>query len=137
MSRYDDEITEADVDGVTVAYFSRAYADERSAAAAWERAREKARPDQNASVFRVMAQDGQHQVIIVANDRRHARRMRERISWGGEACQLSDEQEKAILARFREVILSGDQNSTSRWGGVGGIGITPDGSTGPLRRPKG
>ena len=78
--------------GSTVFFFARAYGDDRSSAAAYERGRAK---------------------------------ISERDEIG------------AIAGRFREVAAARASNSTASWGGVGGLGLGPEGSRGSIRRPQG
>ena len=131
-----DDIRLHDEDGVILAMFARSYADERSAKAAWERAQKKVRVQDSTSVFRVKRPDGQHVVIVVSDGERMAKRVRERVAFGGEPCDLSDDEIRAAAARLREVAEAGGLQSTTRWGGSG-ICVDPDGSTGLIDRPQG
>ena len=132
-----DDIVLHDEDGVTLAMFARAYVDDRGAKAAWERARQKIAPRDNTSVFRVQRPDQQQIIVVVSQSAELARRVRERVAWGGLPCDLSADEIQAMATRMREVSDAGGLRSTTRWGNVGGIGLEPEGSTGPRRRPQG
>ena len=107
------EIHEHKIDGaVSVFFFARAYGDDRSSAAAYERARAKISGKDNTSLFRVRA-------------------------WGGLEYSPTPDEIAAIASRFRVVAEAGALNSAASWGGVGGLGLGSEGSRGPMRRPQG
>jgi hypothetical protein len=124
-------------DEVSLGYFARAYEDARLAGVAWERSREKIRAEDNTSVFRVQRPTGEFLVIVVARDAASAKTAHERIVWGGTPTTLSGDEVTTIMARFREMFASGQQQSTARWGAVGGLGLGREGSQGPRRTPQG
>lgn len=132
-----DEIIDYHLDGVDLAYFARVYGDERSSQAAWERGLAKVRPDAGVSAFRVRRPSGEFLVVVVGGSRADARRARERVAWGGELVELTLDEAESVMARFREIMVAGQHQSVARWGGVGGLMITPEGSAGTGRRPQG
>jgi hypothetical protein len=133
------EIHEHKVYGAaSVFFFARAYGDDRSSAAAYERARAKISGKDNTSLFRVTApDDGRQLLFVVCGTLANARRARERIAWGGLEYSPTPDEIGAIAGRFREVAEAGALNSAASWGGVGGLGLGPEGSRGPIRRPQG
>jgi hypothetical protein len=133
------EIHEHKIDGaVSVFFFARAYGDDRSSAAAYERARAKISGEDNTSLFRVTApDDGRQLLFVLCGTLANARRALERIAWGGLEYSPTPDEIGAIASRFREVAESGALNSAASWGGVGGLGLGPEGSRGPIRRPRG
>ena len=131
------EIHEYALAEMTLGYFARSYADERTAAAAWQRADEKIRPRDNTSVFRVRRPDGQQVVIVVSQTVREAMNVLRRVAWGGTPCALADDEVESIMARLGEVARADGLNSSARWGGIGGLNLGPEGSQGPVRRPQG
>ncbi len=133
------EIHEHKIDGaVSVFFFARACGDDRSSAAAYERARAKISGKDNTSLFRVRApDDGRQLLFVLCGTLANARRARERIAWGGLEYSPTPDEIGAIPGRFREVAEAGALNSAASWGGVGGLGLGPEGSRGPIRRPQG
>jgi hypothetical protein len=92
----------------------------------------------NTSLFRVSApDDGRQLLCVLCGTLANARRARERIAWGGVEYSPTPEEISAIAGRFREVVEAGALNSSTSWGGVGGLGLGSDGSRGPIRRPQG
>jgi hypothetical protein len=132
-------ISEYEIDGgATVFFFARAYTDDRSSAAAYERARAKIIGQDNTSLFRVRApDDGRQLLFVLCGTHANAKRARERIAWGGAEYSPTSDEIAAIAGRFREVAEAGALNSTASWRGVGGLVLGPDGSRGPIRRPQG
>jgi hypothetical protein len=132
-------ISEYEIDGgATVFFFARVYTDDRSSAAAYERGRAKISKTDNTSLFRVKAPgDGRQLLFVSCGMLANARRARERIAWGGVEYTPTPEEIGAIASRFREVAEAGALNSSASWGGVGGLGLGPEGSRGPIRRPQG
>jgi len=132
-------ISEYQIDGgITVFFFARAYTDDRSSAAAYERARAKISKSDNTSLFRVRAPDGGRQMLFVlCGTLVNAKRARERVAWGGVQYQPTADEIAAIASRFREVAEAGALNSAASWGGAGGLGLGREGSRGPIRRPQG
>lgn len=124
-------------DDAEAVYFARIYADERTSKAAWERASKKIRADDDVSVFRVQRPNNEWLVIVLTADERRAKRVYERVAWGGAPCELTDDEIRTVIARFVEVGDAGRLQSTMRWGAVGGIDATPEGTIGPRRRPQG
>jgi len=133
------EIHEHKIDGAaSVFFFARSYADDRSSAAAYERARAKISGKDNTSLFRVKAPaDGRQLPFVLCGTLANARRARERIAWGGVEYSPTPDEIGAIASRFREVAEAGTLNSATSWGGVGGLGLGSEGSRGPMRRPQG
>jgi hypothetical protein len=129
-------ISEYEIDGgATVFFFARGYTDDRSSAAAYERARAKI---DNTSLFRAKAPaDGRRLLFVLCGTLANARRARERIACGGVEYTPAPDEIGAIAGRFREVAKAGALNSTASWGGVGGLGLGAQGSRGPIRRPQG
>lgn len=66
----------------------------------------------------------------------NAKRARERTAWGGVEFSPTPDEIGAIASRFREVAEAGALNSGASWGAVGGLGLGPEGSRGPMRRPQ-
>ena len=132
------EIHEHKIDGATGAFlFARTYVDDRSAAAAYERARAKLSGKDNTSLFRVRMPDNERQLVFVlCGTLANARRARERIAWGGFAYCPSPDEIAEIARRFRGVAEAGGLNSAASWAGVGGLSLGPEGSRGPIRRPR-
>jgi hypothetical protein len=133
------EIHEHKVYGAaSVFFFARAYGDDRSSAAAYERARAKISGQDNTSLFRVKAPADRRQLLFVLCDTlANAKRARERIAWGGLEYSLTPDEIAAIASRFRVVAEAGALNSAASCGGVGGLGLGSEGSRGPMRRPQG
>lgn len=132
-----EEIRQYPLGSLTAGYFARAYADENTAKRARQRAAEDIRSRDDTSVFRVVRPDGQHLLIVVSQTVENATRVRQRVSWGGESCVLADDEIDAVMARFVEVAEAGQLRSRIDWSGVGGLGVNPGGSLGPLRRRQG
>jgi hypothetical protein len=132
-------ISEYEIDsGATVLFFARAYTDDRSSAAAYERGRAKISKRDNTSLFRVKAPDDQRQLLFVlCGTLANAKRARERIAWGGVEYDPTLEEIGAIAGRFREVAEAGALNSSASWGGAGGLDLGSEGSRGSIRRPQG
>jgi hypothetical protein len=132
-------ISEYEMDGgATVFFFARAYTNDRSSAAAYERGRAKISKTDNTSLFRVKAPGDERRLLFVlCGTPANAKRARERIAWGGVEYSPTPEEISAIASRFREVAEAGALNSATSWGGVGGLGLGPEGSRGPIRRPRG
>jgi hypothetical protein len=130
------EIHEHKIDGATsVFFFARTYGDDRSSAAAHERARAKINGKDNTSLFCVKAPaDGRQLLFVLCGTLANAKRARERSAWGGLEYSPTPH---AIASRFREVADAGPLSSAASWGGVGGVGLGPEGSRGPMRRPRG
>lgn len=133
------EIHEHQLDDVTsVFFFARIYDDDRSSAAAYERARAKISAKDNTSLFRVRApDDGRQLLFVLCGTLANAKRARERIAWGGVEYTPTPDEIAAIAGRFREVAEAGALRSAASWGGVGGLGLGSEGSRGPIRRPQG
>jgi hypothetical protein len=134
-----DEITAYPLGSVTLGYFARTYADEGAARRARQRADDDIRPRDDTSVFRVVRPEGDHPhvLIVVSQSIEGAARVRRRIAWGGEPCSLTGDEIDAVVARLAEVAEAGQLRSRIDWSGVGGIGVSPQGSLGPLRRGQG
>jgi len=134
-----DEITAYPLGPVMLGYFARIYADEGAARRARQRADENLKPRDNTSVFRVVRPEGErrHLIIVVSQSLESAVRVRRRIAWGGTPCSLTSDEIDAVVARLAEVAEAGQLRSRINWSGVGGIGINPRGSLGPLRRGQG
>ena len=132
-------ISEHEIDGgATVFFFARAYTDDRSSGAAYERGRAKISKTGNTSLFRVRTpDDGRHILFILCGTLANAKRARERVAWGGAEYDPTPDEIAAIASRFREVAEAGALNSASSWGGAGGLGLGREGSRGPIRRPQG
>jgi len=121
-----------------VFFFARVYEDDRASAAAYDRARAKIRAGDNTSVFRVRTPDaGRHLLFVLSGTRGYAERASERVAWGGEEYSPTIDEITAIGARLREVVHADALDGTASWSGVGGLGLGPTGSRGPLRRPRG
>ena len=133
------EIHEHKIDGAaSVFFFARTYGDDRSSAAAYERARAKLSGKDNTSLFRVKTPtEGRQLLFVLCGTLVNAKRARERIAWGGVGYTPTPDEIGAIAARFREVAEAGALNSAASWGGVGGLGLGREGSRGPMRRPQG
>jgi hypothetical protein len=127
------------IDGaVSAFFFARSYAEYRSSAAAYERARAKISGQDNTSRFRVTApDDGRHLLFVLCRTLANARRARERIAWGGVEYSPTSDEIAAIASRFREVAEAAPLNSAASWGGVGGLGSGSEGPRGPIRRAQG
>jgi hypothetical protein len=124
--------------GPTVFLFARAYADDRSSAAAYERGRAKISKRDNTSLFRVRAPDGgRHMLFVLCGTLANAKRARQRVAWGGVEYDPTPDEIGAIASRFREVAEAGALKSTASWGGAGGLALGREGSRGPIRRPQG
>jgi hypothetical protein len=132
-------IREYEIDGgATVYFFARAYADDRSSAAAYERARAKISGKDSTSLFRVKTpDDGRQLLFVLCGTLANAKRARERIAWGGDEYSPTPDEIAAIAGRFREVAEAGALNSSASWRGVGGLGLGAEGSRGPIRLPQG
>jgi hypothetical protein len=135
----DFEVREHAIDGAaTVFYFARSYSDDRGSAAAYRRARAKIGAQLNTSVFRVVRpEDGRQLLIIVSGTMADAKRVRERVAWGGEEYSPTSDEITAIGSRFREVAQAGGLNSEASWRDGGGLALGREGSRGPMRRPRG
>ena len=133
------KIHEHKIDGAgSVFFFARTYGDDRSSAAAYERARAKISGKDNTSLFRVKTPaDGRQLLFVLCGTLVNAKRARERIAWGGMEYSPTPYEIDAISSRFREVAQAGASNSAASWGGVGGLGLGLEGSRGPMRRPQG
>ncbi len=134
------EIREHRIDGTaaTVFFFARLYGDDRSSAAAYERARAKIGAQQNISMFRVATPDNGRQLLFVlCGTLANAERVRERVSWGGEEYSPTGDEIAAIGSRLRDVAQADALNSSASWRGVGGLGLRRGGSGGSMRRPQG
>ena len=120
-------ISEHEIDGgATVFFFARAYTDDRSSGAAYERGRAKISKTGNTSLFRVRTpDDGRHILFILCGTLANAKRARERVAWGGAEYDPTPDEIAAIASRFREVAEAGALNSASSWGGAGGLGLGP------------
>ena len=131
-------ISEYEIDGATVFLFARADSDGRSSAAAYERGRAKVSKGDDTSLFRVKAPDDERQMLFVlCGTLANAKRARERIAWGGAEYHPTPDEIGAIVSRFHGVAEAGALNSAASWGGVGGLGLGSEGSSGPIRRPQG
>ncbi len=132
-------ISEHEIDGgATVFFLARAYTDDRSSGAAYERGRAKISKTGNTSLSRVRTpDDGRHILFILCGTLANAKRARERVAWGGAEYDPTPDEIAAIASRFREVAEAGALNSASSWGGAGGLGLGREGSRGPIRRPQG
>ena len=133
------EIHEHKIDGAaSVFFFARTHGDDRSSAAAYERARAKISGKDNTSPFRVRApDDGRRLLFVLCGTLANPRRARERIAWGGVEYSPTPDEIGAIAGRFRELAETGALNSAASWGGVGGLRLGPEASHGPIRRPEG
>jgi hypothetical protein len=130
------EIHERKIDSAF--FFARIYGDDRSSAAAYERARARISGMDNTSLFGVKTPgDGRQLLFVLCGTLANAKRAREPIAWGGSAYSPTPDENRAIASRFREVAQAGALNSTASWGGVGGLALGPEGSRGPIRRPRG
>ena len=78
------EIHEHKIDGgASVFFFARTYGDDRSSAAAYERAQAKISGKDNTSLFRVKTPaDGRQLLFVLCGTLANAKRARERIAWG-------------------------------------------------------
>ncbi len=124
--------------GPTVFFFARAYTDDRSSGAAYERGRAKISKTDKTSLFRVSTpDDGRHILFVLCGALANVKRARERVAWGGAEYDPTPDEIGAIASRFREVADAGALNSTASWGGAGGLGLGREGSRGPIRRPQG
>lgn len=132
-------ISEYEIDGgPTVFFFARAYTDDRSSGAAYERGRAKISKRDNTSLFRVRTpDDGRHILFVLCGTLANAKRARERAAWGGVEYNPTPDEVATIASRFREVAKAGALNSTASWGGAGGLALGREGSRGPIRRPQG
>ncbi len=134
-------ISEYEIAGRSTAFFfARAYSDDRSSAAAYERGRAKISKRDDTSVFRVAAHDDDRRqmLFVLCGTLASAKcARRERIAWGGVDYVPPPDEIGAIAGRFLEVAEAGALNSTASWGGVGGLGLGPEGSHGSIRRPQG
>ena len=132
-------ISEYEIDGgPTVFFFARAYTDDRSSGAAYERGRAKISKTHNTSLFRVRTpDDGRYILFVLCGTLASAKRARERIAWGGAEYDPTPDEIGAIASRFREVADAGALNSTASWGGAGGLALGREGSRGPILRPQG
>jgi hypothetical protein len=132
-------ISEYEIDGgPTVFSFARAYTDDRSSGAAYERARAKISNTHNTSLFRVRTpDDGRRILFVLCGTRANAKRAGERIAWAGAKYDPTPDEIAAIASRFREVAEAGALNSTASSGGAGGLALGREGSRGPIRRPQG
>ena len=124
--------------GPAVFFFGRAYTDDRSSGAAYERGRAKISKRDTASLFRVRApDDGRHILFGLCGTLANAKRARERIAWGGAEYDPTPDEIAGIASRFREVADAGALNSTASWGAAGGLALGREGSRRPIRRPQG
>lgn len=132
-------IREYEIDGgATVQFFARAYADDRSSAAGYERARAKISGKDSTSLFRVSApDDGRQLLFVLCGTLANANRARERIAWGGDEYSPTPDEIAPIAGRFLEVAEAGALDSSASWCGVGGPGLGSERSRGPIRRPQG
>jgi hypothetical protein len=132
-------ISQHEIDGgPTVFFFARAYTDDRSSGAAYERGRAKISKTGSTSLFRVRRpDDGRHVLFVLRGTLADAKRARERVVWGGAEYDPTPHGIAAIASRFREVAQAGALNSAASWRGVGGLALGLEGSRGPIRRPQG
>jgi hypothetical protein len=135
----DPEIREHAIDDTaTVFFFARVYEDDVASAAAYERARAKIRPRDNTSLFRVRTPDGgRHLLFVLCGTRADAKRVRERVAWGGDEYNPTTDEITAMGSRLREVAQADALNSRASWSRLGGLAVGPKGSHGTLRRPRG
>ena len=108
-------ISEQEIDGgPTVFFFARAYTDDRSSGAAYERGRAKIGNRDITSLFRVRTPDDEwHILFVLCGTLTDAKRARERIAWGGGEYDPTPDEIGAIAGRFREVADAGALNSTA------------------------
>lgn len=125
-------------DAATVFFFARVYSDDLGSAAAYDRAKAKIGARDNTSLFRVKTpDDGRNLLFVLSGTLASAKRVQERVAWGGDEYIPTAEEITAIGSRLRESAEAHALTSTVSWSGVGGLGLGTEGSRGPLRRPRG
>ena len=119
-------------------FFARVYDDDLASAAAYDRARAKIGARDNTSVFRARTpHDSRQLLFVLSGTLANAKRVRERVAWGGHEYNPTAGEITAIGRRLRESAHAHALNSAVSWRGVGGLGLGAEGSRGPMRRSSG
>jgi hypothetical protein len=133
------DIREHKIEGTApVFFFARVYSDELTSAAAYDRAKAKIGARDNTSLFRVKTpDDGRNLLFVLSGTLASAKRVQERVAWGGDEYAPTTGEITAIGRRLAESAEAHALNSAASWSGVGGLGLGAEGSRGPQRRPDG
>lgn len=129
-----------EIDGLTLSYVARRYADEGTSGRAMERLNAKVSTEDGVSAMRVTRPSGEWLIVVVCLTDAMVRRVQERVALGGEAVELTDDEAESIGRRVVDVvggaINAGADIVNTRANWKGNLLIGPEGVE-PARRPQG
>lgn len=133
-------IEHVEIDGLTLSYVARRYADEGTSGRAMERLNAKVSTDDGVSAMRVTRPSGEWLIVVMCLTDAKVKRLQERVALGGDPVELTDDEAESIGRRFVDVVggavNAGADVVNTRTNWKGNMLLGPEGVE-PARRPQG